>query len=186
MQISTISWIVICFIGFKSLTYLDTTKLCYEQITLAKKCQIPKATISLVFCNLSNRLVLTSFHDSSFWNKITSWIITNFDVWILFWLKILLWDCTFIDFTYLKSIIQSLSIWLEILDILIFHVSLFSNSCVIKLKIDISFPPNAAKVWVVWSSFHSSYGCLKLYPHSFSLTKPWIEDDDWKISFLQT
>ena len=148
---------------------------------LAKKCQIPKVTIYLVFCILLNHLLLTSFRDSSFWKKITSSLIAN-----LMLEKSLLWDCTFIDFTYLKSIIQSLSIWLEILDILIFHVSLFSNSCVIKLKIDISFPPNAAKVWVVWSSFHSSYGCLKLYPHSFSLTKPWIEDDDWKISFLQT
>ena len=134
--------------------------------------------------------VLHSFKSPSF--DILSWFIIlkknnlfthcQFDAWT----KSLLWDCTFIDFTYLKSIIQSLSIWLEILDILIFHVSLFSNSCVIKLKIDISFPPNAAKVWVVWSSFHSSYGCLKLYLHSFSLTKPWIEDDDWKISFLQT
>ena len=134
--------------------------------------------------------VLHSFKSPSF--DILSWFIIlkknshfthfQFDAWT----KSLLWDCTLIDFTYLKSIIQSLSIWLEILDILILHVCSFSNCCVIKLKIDISFPPNAAKVWVVWSSFHSSYGCLKLYPHSFSLTKPWIEDDDWKISFLQT
>ena len=131
--------IFICFIGFKSLTHLDTTKLCYEQITLSNKCQIPKVTVSLAFCNLLNHLYLTSFRDSSFWKKLPRESLS-----ISFILQKSLLDCTFINLRYLKSIIQSLSIWLEILDILILHFSSFSLSCVIKLKIDISFPPNAA------------------------------------------